>query len=272
MKELERGRASVALSPGGAGGGRARDGPLTHSAASAVALAGTVRLRGYIAGRCSRFSSSMRVTSRSTCARCAARTCSSSRARQRWSRSSTDHSARPPTRIRWPHVIRLVHYVRVPRMVQRKISRRALFARDGWRCVYCGTLGRPADARPRDPALARRRLDAGRTSSRRARRATCARGTGCRTRCRWCCPRARGRPRRCSSSASRRRRSRSAGSATSAPLRDSRHGRRQRPSRARPGAPGAAPTPTTSPGRAGPSRPARCRRCRTTHAVTPEPQ
>ena len=39
----------------------------------------------------------------------------------------------------WPHVIRLVHYVRVPRLVQRKISRRALFARDGWRCVYCGT-------------------------------------------------------------------------------------------------------------------------------------
>jgi 5-methylcytosine-specific restriction endonuclease McrA len=42
---------------------------------------------------------------------------------------------------RWPHVIRLVHYVRVPRLVQRKISRRALFARDGWRCVYCGTSG-----------------------------------------------------------------------------------------------------------------------------------
>jgi 5-methylcytosine-specific restriction endonuclease McrA len=42
-------------------------------------------------------------------------------------------------RFPWPHVIRLVNYVRVPRMVQRKISRRALFARDGWRCVYCGT-------------------------------------------------------------------------------------------------------------------------------------
>ncbi|HEU5373382.1 MAG TPA: HNH endonuclease [Gaiellaceae bacterium] len=41
----------------------------------------------------------------------------------------------------WPHVIRLVHYVRVPRLVQRKISRRALFARDNWRCVYCGTAG-----------------------------------------------------------------------------------------------------------------------------------
>ena len=38
----------------------------------------------------------------------------------------------------WPHVIRLVTYVRVPRGVKRKISRRALFARDGWRCVYCG--------------------------------------------------------------------------------------------------------------------------------------
>jgi 5-methylcytosine-specific restriction endonuclease McrA len=39
----------------------------------------------------------------------------------------------------WPHVIRLVHYVRVPRAVKRKISRRALFARDGWRCAYCGS-------------------------------------------------------------------------------------------------------------------------------------
>jgi 5-methylcytosine-specific restriction endonuclease McrA len=41
----------------------------------------------------------------------------------------------------WPHVIRLVTYVRVPRAVQRKISRRALFARDGWKCVYCGQNG-----------------------------------------------------------------------------------------------------------------------------------
>ena len=42
----------------------------------------------------------------------------------------------------WPHVIRLVQYVRVPRAIKRKISRRALFARDGWRCVYCGSAGR----------------------------------------------------------------------------------------------------------------------------------
>jgi 5-methylcytosine-specific restriction endonuclease McrA len=40
-----------------------------------------------------------------------------------------------------PHVIRLVTYVSVPRTVQRKISRRALFARDGWRCAYCGSSG-----------------------------------------------------------------------------------------------------------------------------------
>lgn len=47
-------------------------------------------------------------------------------------RSASDTFARP-------HVIRLVRYVRVPRSVKRKISRRALFARDGWRCAYCGS-------------------------------------------------------------------------------------------------------------------------------------
>lgn len=41
-----------------------------------------------------------------------------------------------------PHVIRLLNYIRVPRTVKRKISRRALFARDGWRCAYCGSTGR----------------------------------------------------------------------------------------------------------------------------------
>src|ERR1044072_1601041 len=49
-------------------------------------------------------------------------------------RSATDTFA-------WPHVIRLLTYVRVPRIIQRKISRRALFARDNWRCVYCGETG-----------------------------------------------------------------------------------------------------------------------------------
>ena len=41
----------------------------------------------------------------------------------------------------WPHVVRLRTYVRVPRAAQRRISRRALFARDGWECVYCGQTG-----------------------------------------------------------------------------------------------------------------------------------
>ena len=38
-----------------------------------------------------------------------------------------------------PVVIRLVTYVRIPRDThKRKITRRAVFARDGWMCQYCG--------------------------------------------------------------------------------------------------------------------------------------
>ncbi len=38
-----------------------------------------------------------------------------------------------------PAVIRLVSYVNVPRDThRRKITRRAVFARDGWECQYCG--------------------------------------------------------------------------------------------------------------------------------------
>ena len=38
-----------------------------------------------------------------------------------------------------PVVIRLVTYVRIPRDThKRKITRRAVFARDGWACQYCG--------------------------------------------------------------------------------------------------------------------------------------
>jgi 5-methylcytosine-specific restriction endonuclease McrA len=51
-----------------------------------------------------------------------------------------------PTDLHWatgslpkPVVIRLVTYVRVPRdSHKRKITRRAVFARDGWQCMYCG--------------------------------------------------------------------------------------------------------------------------------------
>ncbi|MFN8110174.1 MAG: HNH endonuclease [Thermoleophilia bacterium] len=41
----------------------------------------------------------------------------------------------------YPLVIRLVSYVRVPRNDKRSISRRAVFARDGYRCQYCGVTG-----------------------------------------------------------------------------------------------------------------------------------
>ena len=46
---------------------------------------------------------------------------------------------RSPSRIlAHPVVIRLLRYVRVPRFGARRITRRALFARDGHRCQYCG--------------------------------------------------------------------------------------------------------------------------------------
>jgi 5-methylcytosine-specific restriction endonuclease McrA len=38
-----------------------------------------------------------------------------------------------------PHVIRLRTYVRVPRTAVKRISRRAVFARDRFRCQYCGS-------------------------------------------------------------------------------------------------------------------------------------
>lgn len=44
------------------------------------------------------------------------------------------------TSIARPVVIRLVSYVRVPHDThRRKITRRAVFARDGWTCQYCGS-------------------------------------------------------------------------------------------------------------------------------------
>lgn len=44
------------------------------------------------------------------------------------------------TSITRPAVIRLVSYVRVPRDPRRrKITRRAVFARDNWTCQYCGS-------------------------------------------------------------------------------------------------------------------------------------
>lgn len=41
-----------------------------------------------------------------------------------------------------PHVIRLVYRVRVPRYETRRITRRALFARDDYECQYCGSRSR----------------------------------------------------------------------------------------------------------------------------------
>ena len=48
----------------------------------------------------------------------------------------------PSTSLPHPLVIRLVAYVRVPRFTSRRITRRALFARDGNACQYCGSGAR----------------------------------------------------------------------------------------------------------------------------------
>jgi 5-methylcytosine-specific restriction endonuclease McrA len=38
-----------------------------------------------------------------------------------------------------PVVIRLLHYIRLPRADGRRVSRHAILARDGFRCQYCGS-------------------------------------------------------------------------------------------------------------------------------------
>ena len=57
-----------------------------------------------------------------------------------------EHAARPVRGVgrdfATPHVIRLVYRVKVPRYEARRMSRRALFARDGYECQYCGSRTR----------------------------------------------------------------------------------------------------------------------------------
>lgn len=38
-----------------------------------------------------------------------------------------------------PAVIRILEYIRIPRADGRRVSRRAILARDGFRCQYCGS-------------------------------------------------------------------------------------------------------------------------------------
>ena len=47
-----------------------------------------------------------------------------------------------------PAVIRLVKFIHVPRRFRRQVTNTFLFARDGYRCQYCGRG--PADLRPRE--------------------------------------------------------------------------------------------------------------------------
>jgi 5-methylcytosine-specific restriction endonuclease McrA len=53
------------------------------------------------------------------------------------------HSAR--ARFPEPSVVRLVDYVRVPHQARVAVTRRAVFARDGHRCQYCGAQAENID-------------------------------------------------------------------------------------------------------------------------------
>ncbi|MGH2682659.1 MAG: HNH endonuclease [Actinomycetota bacterium] len=44
-----------------------------------------------------------------------------------------------------PSVVRLTYYVRVPFRRQATLTRRAVFARDGWTCQYCGSAAENVD-------------------------------------------------------------------------------------------------------------------------------
>ena len=44
-----------------------------------------------------------------------------------------------------PSVVRLAHYVKVPYQARIALNRRAVFARDGHRCQYCGSAAENID-------------------------------------------------------------------------------------------------------------------------------
>ena len=76
-----------------------------------------------------------------------------------------------------PSVVRLRQFVHVPFRRRVSVSRRAVMARDGHRCQYCGAH---ADShRPRRAPQPRRRCTRGTTSSPPAARATSASATAC---------------------------------------------------------------------------------------------
>ena len=55
------------------------------------------------------------------------------------------HSTASTTAVPVPSVLRLTRYVRVPYRAQVPLTRRAVFARDGGRCVYCGAAATSLD-------------------------------------------------------------------------------------------------------------------------------
>ena len=81
--------------------------------------------------------SSTPPTSRCVSCRCVGPRSSSSPPRRSVSPTATASCTAPATRCPVPSVVRLTRFVRVPYRTHVGLSRRAIFARDGWRCAYC---------------------------------------------------------------------------------------------------------------------------------------
>ena len=153
VKELERGQPDPRPLARGGGGGRARDGPLARRSDLRSHGATVRRQSRWPLGACP---DEVRDSRPATFAHVShvlvlnasyepLNVCSTRRAHVLVWKGKAEVVERLDEPLRTatntytrPHVIRLVTYVRVPRSVKRRISRRALFARDGWRCVYCG--------------------------------------------------------------------------------------------------------------------------------------
>ena len=89
--------------------------------------------------------SSTRRTSRSVSYRSAARSSSSWRTRRSASRNPAPSCTAQPCTVPAPSVVRLKRFVRVPYRGPVPLTRRALFARDGGRCMYCGGVATSVD-------------------------------------------------------------------------------------------------------------------------------
>ena len=79
-----------------------------------------------------------------------------------------------------PAVIRLTKFIHVPRKFRRQVTNTFLFARDGYKCQYCGRTG--TDLKPREALTRARVRPSGRAAAGTGARTADSAGSGCRSR------------------------------------------------------------------------------------------